>query len=87
MKTLTTLAAVAALIAGISVASAQARRWTRAARWAAAPRSATGTGKFCINGAGGALNCQYASLSACQKAAKGSETCQARPSSTTGSKY
>ena len=44
-------------------------------------------GKFCISGPGGALNCQYASLAACQKAVKGSETCQARPSSTTGSKY
>jgi hypothetical protein len=45
-----------------------------------------GSGKFCVAGEGGALNCKFASLAACQKAAKSSETCAPRPSSTTGSK-
>jgi hypothetical protein len=86
MKTLTALTAVAALIAGISVASAQSSTMNKNNSMG---RSAavTGSGKFCIKGPGGALNCEYASLSACQKVAKGSQTCEARPSSTTGSKY
>jgi hypothetical protein len=86
MKTLTTFAAVAALIAGISVASAQSSSMDKSGAMGSSSIHATGTGKFCVKGISGALNCQYASLSACQKAAKGSETCQARPSSTTGSK-
>ena len=86
MKTLTTLAAVAALIAGISIAGA-ASSMDKSSTMGSSSAHVTGTGKFCINGAGGALNCQYASLSACKKAATGSETCEARPSSTTGSKY
>jgi hypothetical protein len=45
-----------------------------------------GSGKFCVTAEGGALNCKFASLAACQKAAKSSETCAPRPSSTTGSK-
>jgi hypothetical protein len=77
MKTLTAFTAVATLIAGISIASAAGME----------KNNTMGSGKFCISGAGGALNCQYASLAACQKAAKASETCKARPSSTTGSKY
>ena len=86
MKTLTTFAAVAALIAGISIASAQNSSMDKSGAMGSGATQATGTGKFCISGPGGALNCQYASLAACQKAVKGSETCQARPSSTTGSK-
>jgi hypothetical protein len=85
MKTLTAFTAVAALIAGISIASAAGMDKSNTMDNGAV--HATGTGKFCISGAAGALNCQYASLSACQKAAKGSETCKARPSATTGSKY
>ena len=85
MKTLTTLAAVAALIAGISIASA--RRHDGQERRDGRSSHVTGSGKFCIKGAGGALNCEYASLASCQKATKGSENCEARPSSTTGSKY
>ena len=86
MKTLTAFTAVAALIAGISIASARPSM-DKSNTMGSGSVQATGTGKFCISGAGGALNCQYASLSACQKAAKGSETCKARPSATTGSKY
>jgi hypothetical protein len=87
MKMLTALTAVAALIAGISIASAQNSSMDKSNSMGSSSTQATATGKFCISGAGGALNCKFASLSACQKAAKGSETCQARPSSTTGSKY
>lgn len=90
MKKLTTLTAVAALIAGLSIANAQSTL---------APTSppatdnggmsdfehAMGNGRFCIKGVNDALNCQYASLSECQKAATGTETCKAHPSSTTGS--
>ena len=87
MKTLTAFTAVAALIAGISIASAQGSSMDKSSTMGSSSAQATGSGKFCISGAGGALNCQYASLSACQKAAKPSETCKARPSTTTGSKY
>jgi hypothetical protein len=87
MKTLTTLTAVAALIAGISVASAQSSMDKSNSMGSSSTASITGTGKFCVKGTSGALNCEYASLSACQKAVTGSESCQARPSSTTGSKY
>jgi hypothetical protein len=87
MKTLTAFTAVAALIAGISIASAQGSSMDKSNTMGSSSVQATGSGKFCISGAGGALNCQYASLSACQKAAKASETCKARPSTTTGSKY
>jgi hypothetical protein len=85
MKTLTTLTAVAALIAGISIASA-ASPMDKSDTMGNSSMHATGTGKFCISGAGGALNCQYASLSACQKVAKSGETCKANPNGgTTGS--
>ena len=84
MKILTTLTAVVVLIAGMSVAGA-ASSMDKSNSMDSGSTHATGTGKFCISGTGGALNCQYASLSACQKAVKGSETCKANPSSTTGS--
>jgi hypothetical protein len=86
MKTLTTLTAVAALIAGISIASAQSSM-DKGSTMGSSTASVTGTGKFCIKGSSGALNCEFASLALCQKSVKGSESCQARPSSTTGSKY
>lgn len=91
MKTLTTLAAVAALIAGISIASAQSSSssstMNKNSTMGSSSTQASGTGKFCIKGASGALNCQYASLSACQQAAKSGESCSPNPNSgTTGSK-
>jgi len=90
MKTLTAITAVAALVAGISIAGAapmdKSNTMDKSGAMSSHSASVTGTGKFCIKGAAGALNCEYASLSACQKVAKGNETCQARPSSTTGSK-
>ncbi len=85
-KTLTSLAAVAALIAGMSVAAAQSPMGNSSSMSKSSTASVAGSGKFCIKGASGALNCQYASLSACKKAASGSESCEANPASTTGSK-
>jgi len=85
MKTLTALTAVTALIAGMSIAGAQSSM-DKTGTMGSSSANVTGSGKFCIKGATGALNCQFASLSACQQAAKGSETCAPRPNSTTGSK-
>ena len=87
MKTLTTLTAIAALIAGISVATAQISSMDKNNSMSGSSAQVTGTGKFCIKGPTGALNCQYASLADCQKAATGSQSCSANPNSgTTGSK-
>jgi len=87
MKTLTTITAVAALLAGISIASAQTSSMDKSNSMSGGSAQVTGTGKFCIKGASGALNCEYASLSDCQKVATGSQTCSANPKSgTTGSK-
>jgi hypothetical protein len=88
MKTLTTLTAVAALIAGISIAGAQTSSMDKSGSpMGSSSTQAAGSGKFCIKGASGALNCQYASLAACQSAAKSGETCSPNPNSgTTGSK-
>ncbi|MGH9806121.1 MAG: hypothetical protein ACRD9W_02465 [Terriglobia bacterium] len=84
MRTLTALT-VAALIAGVSIASAQSTTMGHS-NMGQSTASVTGSGKFCIKSANGALNCEYASLSACKKGAKSGESCEARPSSTTGSK-
>ena len=98
MKTLTTLTAVAALIAGMSIASAQnpasqspqsspsdmnksnmgkpsGSQTPDSAMTKSGATSdkqvATGTGKFCVEiSAGGAIECKYASLAACEKDAK-----------------
>lgn len=83
MKTMTTLAAVAALLAGISLASAQ----TSTMGQSGAKTKAMGTGAYCLSGKNGAQNCTFASLDACQKMAKSGENCAANPkSATTGSK-
>ena len=87
MKALTTLTAVAALIAGISIASAADSSMDKSNSMGATSTHITGTSKFCIKGTGGALNCEYASLAACQKAAKSGEILRGQPSSTTGSRY
>ena len=90
MKTITTLTAVAALIAGLSLASAQSpMSQDKASSMGKTSTQTTGTGKFCItSAAGGALNCKYASLAACETDAKASkQTCSANPNTgTTGSK-
>lgn len=91
MKTLTTLTAVAALMAGIAIASAQGTMTpkspaTTGSGTMGSSTSVTGSGKYCIKGVSGALNCQFASLSACQKVAKSGETCSTNPNGgTTGS--
>ena len=95
MKTLTTLTAVVALIAGMSIASAQTSpsksmdKGAAATKMAPAPKVAANNGKFCIEAtAGGALNCKFATLAACEKAAKpNKQTCAPNPKlGTTGAK-
>lgn len=56
-----------------------------AASLAITSASATGTAKFCLKGPGTAMNCTYETMASCDKAKKGTETCVANPSSTTGS--
>lgn len=87
MKTLTTLTAVVALIAGISIAQAQGTMGTSSSGMQA-PQT-TGNAAFCIaTSPGGPLNCKYASLAACEKDAKPQNlNCSPNPKkSTTGSK-
>lgn len=122
MKTLTTLTAVAALIAGMSIANiasaqnaagpspstsspsnlnkggdtgttaGQSGTQTKGAAMknGAKKSMATGRSKFCMSGADGTnqLNCKYASMAACEKAAKPmNRNCQANPKmATTGMK-
>ena len=86
MKTFTTLTAVAALIAGISVASAQGMN-SPSSKYNG--RDAVGNGKFCIEESkGGSLQCRYAMISACEKDGQpqGLECFPNPKSSTTGSK-
>jgi hypothetical protein len=89
MKTLTTLTAVAALIAGVSIASAQmSPSGNSPSTSGGMQKQATGSGKYCIEASSGVLNCKYASLAACQKDAKAqNQNCSPNPKSTTGSKY
>jgi len=95
MKTLTTLTVVAALLAGLSIAGAQTSSGSMqkdpmgAGSTTLGKQATIGKGKYCIETTpGGALNCKYASLAACQKDAKaGNANCSPNPnSSTTGSK-
>jgi len=95
MKTLTTLTAVAALLAGLSIASAQTSSSTMqkgsmgAGSSTMSKQATVGNGKYCIETTpGGSLNCKYASLTACQKDAKaGSASCSPNPNlGTTGAK-
>jgi len=89
MKTLTTLTAIAALVAGISFAQAQGTMGKTGSGSGMQAPQATGTGAFCIaTSAGGPLNCKYASMAACEKDAKPQNlNCSPNPKkSTTGSK-
>jgi uncharacterized membrane protein len=84
MKSITTLTAVAALIAGISVASAQGM-----SSQSEPGRQASGSGKFCIEvSKGGSVQCKYASITACEKDAQPQGLqCSPNPKAgTTGSK-
>ena len=90
MKTFTTLTAVAALIAGISIANAQGTSSGSMGGGATqGQQQAIGNSPFCINtSAGGALNCKYASLAACEIDAKPQNlNCSPNPNrGTTGSR-
>jgi hypothetical protein len=91
MKTLTTLTAVVALIAGVSIANAASTSSMgkdKSMNSSSMSKSARviGTSKYCIKTKSGELNCKFASLSDCQNGAKGA-TCSANPNfGTTGSK-
>ena len=90
MKTLTTLTAVAALVAGVTLAQAQGTMAPGSSSGGSmqAPQT-TGNAAFCITTSpGGPLNCKYASLAACEKDAKPqSLNCSPNPKrGTTGSK-
>jgi exo-beta-1,3-glucanase (GH17 family) len=88
MKTITTLTAVAALIAGISVASAQSMNSPSPS--GSSGKQAAGSGKFCIevSKGSGSVQCKYASMTACEKDAQAQGLqCSPNPNSgTTGSK-
>jgi hypothetical protein len=90
MKTLTTFTAVAALVAGISIAQAQGTMGqTGSSSGGMQAPQTTGNAAFCIaTSPGGALNCKYASMAACEKDAKAQNlNCSPNPKkSTTGSK-
>jgi hypothetical protein len=89
MKTLTTLTAAAALLAGISIASAQGSMSQPSSGSSGGPAMATGNSPFCINQSlSGGLNCKYTSLAACEKDAKPQHLdCSPNPNKgTTGSK-
>jgi hypothetical protein len=95
MKMLTTLTAVVALVAGMSIASAQTTTPKAGAMGSSSSsgmqkQAVSGTGKFCIEQTpGGALNCKFADLASCQKEGKASNVqCKPNPNSgaTTGAK-
>ena len=119
MKSLTTLAAAAALIAGMSIASAQntagpapkgsspsnlnagsstagqsgsQSKGTAMKKSRTKKHMATGKAKFCMTAAPGGtnqLNCKYASMASCEKAAKPlNRNCEPNPNmgGTTGMK-
>lgn len=52
---------------------------------AAPAASAAGSGKYCLKGPGSKVTCSYQTLASCNGAKKGMQTCEANPSSTTGS--
>lgn len=97
MKTITTFVAAAALIAGVSIASAQNTPSAQKTAPSTMSKSSTGMtnqkvagkSKFCLETSpGGSLDCKYASMEACQKAGKaGNNQCVTNPKmGTTGSK-
>ena len=90
MKTLTTLDRRCALVAGISIAQAQGTMGQTGSSSSSMQKpQTTGNAAFCIaTSPGGALNCKYASMAACEKDAKPQNlNCSPNPKkSTTGSK-
>jgi len=96
---LTTLVATAALIGSMSIAGAQSTQGQNAPAGASnsatssmnkgsMTQKVTGKSKFCLETSpGGALNCKFASMEACQKAGKASSQCVPNPKmGTTGSR-
>ena len=91
MKTLTTLTAVVALVAGMSIANAagtssmEKNAGTSSNSMSKSAR-VIGTSKYCAKTKSGALNCKFASLTSCKKSGK-SANCVANPHgrTTTGS--
>lgn len=88
MKTLTTLAAAIALIAGVSVANAAepstSKDTSMGAGTMSQPAEVIGTREYCTKVKTGELLCNYASLSACQNSAEDAN-CVANPQTgTTG---
>ena len=81
MKTLTALTAVAALVAGISIANAAGTSGSTMSG------SESANSRFCAQTKAGALNCTFASRTDCQKVAQGQgATCIVNPANaTTGS--
>ena len=95
MKAITTLTAIAALVAGMSIASAQmspsgpSSSGVSGTTGSSTPQAATGSGQFCIETSkSGGMNCKYASMAACEKDAQAQGLkCSPNPNkSTTGSK-
>ena len=84
MKTLTTLAAAAALLTGIAAANAQSSMQSGSTNM-----TASGSSAWCLQDAGStsSMNCKFASKDACQKEAKPQGQCiqNPKPGSTTGS--
>jgi hypothetical protein len=97
MRTLTAFVAAAALIGSVSISTAQYSQSQNAPTGAANPATSTmnkgsmgqkvtGKSKFCLQASSGAMNCRFASMEACQKAAKGAQ-CMPNPKmGTTGSR-
>jgi hypothetical protein len=48
----------------------------------ASTASAAGTGKYCLRGPGGTLNCKYQTMASCNKVKKSTQACVARASTT-----
>jgi len=78
MKTLTTLTAAAALIAGLSLAQAADSSSMKKDNAMGKSAEVIGTSKYCTKAKTGELMCNYASLQACQGDAKGA-SCVANP--------
>ncbi|HET7848003.1 MAG TPA: hypothetical protein VFL51_02975 [Pseudolabrys sp.] len=90
MKSATTLIAAVALIAGVSVASAQSTMSKGSMGSSSMQKNAMGSGKYCLqpSGSSSKMNCKYQTMASCQQAAKSQKgSCVANPNaSTTGSK-
>ena len=87
MKTLTTITAAVALIAGMSIANAQGAPSMGKERSTGSNTMTRVIGKsrYCVQTKSGTLNCKFASLSACHSVAQGAG-CVTNPNiGTTGS--